>query len=109
MEEIRESSSGIKRRRKYDPDFKRDAVIMTFEEGRTVKAVAKDLGIAPDILSRWRREYDRKKELAFPGNGKEALSVEERKIRELEKRLRDVEIERDILKKAVAIFSRAPR
>jgi len=37
------------------------------------------------------------------------LSEEEQKIRELEKRLRDAEIERDILKKAVAIFSRAPR
>jgi transposase-like protein len=107
MEEV--SRKGIKRRRKYDADFKRDAVIMTFEEDRTVKAVAKDLRIAPDLLSRWRWKYDKKKELASPGNGKEALTVEEQKIRDLEKRLRDVEMERDILKKAVAIFSRVPR
>ena len=72
MEENRENSR-VKRRRKYDPDFMWDVVIMTFEEGRTVKAVAKDLGIAPDILSRWRREYDRKKELAWP-----FLEMEER-------------------------------
>ena len=100
---------GIRRRRKYDLEFKRNAVLMTMEMDRSVKEVAADLGIAADLLSRWRREYAARQELAFPGNGKEALSEEERRIRELEKRLRDVEVERDILKKAMAIFSRASK
>jgi transposase len=47
--------------------------------------------------------------LAFPGNGREALTSQEQKIRELEKKLKDAEMERDILKKAMAIFSRAPK
>jgi len=100
---------GIQRRRKYDPEFKRNAVLMTEETGRTVKEVARDLGISADLLYRWRVSYRERKELAFPGNGKEALTPEEARVRELEKRLRELELERDILKKAVAIFSRASR
>ena len=48
-------------------------------------------------------------ELAFPGKGKEALTSQEKEIRELKKRLKDAEMERDILKKAMAIFSKAPK
>ena len=47
-------------------------------------------------------------ELAFPGKGIEALSPEQKQIKELTKKLKDTEMERDILKKAVGIFSRAP-
>ena len=48
-------------------------------------------------------------ELAFPGHGKMALTEEQKRIRELEKKLHDTEMERDILKKAMAIFSRASK
>ena len=48
-------------------------------------------------------------ELAFPGNGKIALTQDQERIRELEKELKDTEMERDILKKAMAIFSSAPK
>jgi transposase len=96
-------------RRRYDPDFKRNAVQLTKEPGRSVKDVADNLGISKDLLYKWRRELRAKEELAFPGNGREALTEQEKRIRELEKKLKDAEMERDILKKAVAIFSRAPK
>ena len=96
-------------RRKYDSDFKINAVNLTEEPGRTVKEVAENLGIAKDLLYRWRREHRLKHEGAFPGNGNEALTGQEKRIRELEKKLKDAEMERDILKKAMAIFSRAPK
>ena len=96
-------------RRKYDSDFKRNAVSLTEEPGRTVKEVAENLGIAKDLLYRWRREHRLKHEGAFSGHGKEALTDQEKRIRELEKKLKDAEMERDILKKAMAIFSRAPK
>jgi transposase-like protein len=99
----------VQQRRKYDPDFKRNAVRLTEEPGRTVAGVAENLGIARDLLYRWRRAQGAKKEFAFPGNGREALTVQQQKIRELEKKLKDVEMERDILKKAMAIFSRASK
>lgn len=42
-------------RRKYDSDFKRNAVQLTDESGRTVTEVAENLGIGKDLLYRWRR------------------------------------------------------
>ncbi len=100
----------IKKRRKYDRDFKRNAVLLCAEPVRTVKEVAENLGIAKDLLYRWRREYHLSNgKPAFPGNGIEALTDEQKRIRELEKKLRETEMERDILKKAMTIFSRAPK
>jgi transposase len=96
-------------RRKYDSDFKRNAVQLTEEPGRTVAEVAENLGIGKDLIYRWRREQRAHPELVFPGNGREALTIQQQKIRELEKKLKDTEMERDILKKAMAIFSRAPK
>ena len=46
---------------------------------------------------------------AFPGNGVETLTDDQKRIRELEKELRDTQMERDILKKAMAIFSKGPK
>ena len=98
------------KRRKYDRDFKRNAVLLCTEPGRSVAEIAENLGIAKDMLYRWRREYHLSNgKLVFPGNGVEALTDEQRRIRELEKQLRETQMERDILKKAIAIFSRAPK
>jgi len=97
----------VQQRRKYDSDFKRNAVQLAEGPDRTVAGVAENLGISKDLLYRWRRAQRINKDLAFPGNGREALTSEQQKVRELEKRLKNAEMERDILKKAMAIFSRA--
>ncbi|MDM8536576.1 transposase [Desulfobacterales bacterium HSG17] len=100
----------IDQRRKYDRDFKKNAVLLCIEPGRSVSEVAENLGIGKDLLYRWRREYHNSNgRPAFPGNGIEALTDEQKRIRALEKKLRDTEMERDTLKKAMAIFSRAPK
>ncbi len=99
----------VQKRRKYDSDFKRNAVLLSEEEGRAVVQVAQNLGIRKDLLYRWRKEYSLRHELAFPGNGRESLSRQEQRIRDLEKELQDTRMERDILKKAMAIFSKAPK
>lgn len=98
----------VQRRRKYDPDFKRNAVQLTEEPGRTITDVAENLGISKDLLYRWRQEQRTNRGLAFPGNGRESLTDQQKRIRELEKQLKDTEMERDILKKAMAIFTRTP-
>lgn len=99
----------VQQRRKYDPDFKRNAVRLAEEPDRTVASIAENLGISKDLLYRWRRAQRVNNDLAFPGNGREALTSEQQKIRELEKKLKNAEMERDILKKAMAIFSRASK
>jgi transposase len=100
----------MSKRRKYDRDFKRNAVLLCTEPGRSVAEVAENLGIAKNVLYRWHREYQLSNgKTAFPGNGVEALTEEQKRIRELEKELRETQMERDILKKAMAIFSKAPK
>ena len=99
----------VQQRRKYDPEFKKNAVLLAEEPNRSVSDVAENLGIKVDLLYRWRRQFRDNGEIAFPGQGKIALTQEQKRIRELEKKLKDAEMERDILKKAMAIFSRTSK
>jgi len=95
-------SENIKHRRKYDREFKVQAVKLSLEKGKTVKDVAEDLGISAGNLTRWRREYREDSEHSFPGMGK--LKPEDEELRKLRKENADLRQERDILKKALAIF-----
>jgi transposase len=96
----------IKRERKsYDKSFKMMAVEL-FQNGKSSVEVGKDLGIAPDLIRRWGREFKVNEVKSFPGNGKQHHTEEQKEIIALRKALKDAEIERDILKKAVSIFSR---
>ena len=95
-----------KERRQFDKEFK----IMTVElclSGKSTTEVAEELGLRPELVSRWKREYQQKKEGSFSGQGKPALSAEQTEIARLKRQLREAEIERDILKKAVSIFSKS--
>ncbi len=90
----------VRKRRSYDVEFKKNAVLLTEDPDRTVADVADSLGIPKDMLYRWRRELSVQGAIAFPGRGNEALTDEQRELKELRKRLQDAEMERDILKKA---------
>jgi len=97
------------RRRRYDAEFKKNAIALSEEPGRSISEVEQSLGISQGLIYKWKKQLDNQGSLAFPGKGIEALTPEQKKIRELEKQLRDSEIEREILKKAVAIFSKTPK
>jgi transposase len=90
-------------RRHHSSEFKLEAVKLILN-GRSTSEVAAGLGISPAMLSRWKREYLKEQTNAFPGKG--YLKPEQQRIKDLEKQVRDLEEERNILKKAVAIFSR---
>ena len=94
-------------RRQFDAEFKREAVRLSYEPGRTMASVARDLGIAETNLWRWRKKLAELGESAFPGTGH--VSAEEEELRRLRRELADVTEERDILKKALAVFSRRPK
>jgi len=68
-----------KNRRQYSGEFKKEAVEHSFASDKTVKEVASDLGIAHSNLRRWRSEYSKREELAFPGHGKENLTPPRRR------------------------------
>ncbi len=80
-------------RRKYDEQFKREAVRM-IDNGQSVRSVAQALGVAESQLHKWKRQFN------------QTRAVGDSEVGELMKRLRQVEQERDILKKALSIFSR---
>jgi transposase len=89
-------------RRKYTKDFKKESIDYLLRSGKKVSEVASELGLRSEILNRWRREYEQHEEKAFPGQGNPV----EAELAKLRKELADVKMERDILKKAVSIFSK---
>jgi transposase len=79
--------------RKYDEEFKREAV-RKIHDGQSVASVARELGCAESLLHNWKRQ------------AVETSSDSEREVLALRKKLREVEMERDILKKAALIFGK---
>jgi transposase len=92
--------------RKYDSEFKQEAVDMASEPGVTNRDVERRLGIGQGVLSRWKKEFKSDGRQAFPGKGH--LKPEDEKLRRLTRENERLRRERDILKKAVAIFSTDP-
>ena len=93
-----EGEKGKKKR--FDRDFKMSAVKMVTEGGHKASEVARGLGIHPNQLYNWKRKYSDNGDKAFPGKGHLT------ELSALRRQLREVEMERDILKKAVGIFSK---
>jgi transposase len=91
-------------RRKFDKQFKLDALRLVARGDRPINAIARDLGIHPNLLYKWREQFTLDHEDAFPGKGK--LKPEDEEFRRLRRELEVVTEERDILKKALAVFSR---
>lgn len=94
-------------RRKFDREFKEDAISLIVDGGRPVRDVARDLGIHENMLHRWKQEYLQDKEHSFPGKGH--MKPHEEEIFKLKRKVADLEEDRAILKKALAIFSKRPK
>ena len=95
------------RRRHFTREFKRDAVQLVTERGMPVGKVARDLDIHPNLLHLWRRRFLKDGDKAFVGKGR--VKPEEAEIKKLRKELEKVKEQRDILKKALAVFSKQNR
>jgi transposase len=92
--------------RKYDLEFKLEAVGMAAEPGVTNRSVERRLGIGQGVLSRWKRELRNDATPALPGKGQ--LKPADEEVRRLKRENERLRRERDILKKAMAIFSTDP-
>lgn len=96
-----------KERRTYTKEFKEGAVRLVVEGGRKAAEVARDLGIHENRIYQWKKQIQESGDDAFPGKGN--LPPQEEEIRKLKRELEDTREEREILKKALAIFSKKPR
>jgi len=93
-------------RKKFTKGERLEIVKQSFEPGCAVADLADRYGISPNTLSNWRRKFREEHGLEPIGQGIKTMSEEERKIARLEKQLRAAQLERDILKKAIGIFSK---
>jgi transposase len=91
-------------RKSYDKEFKLQAVRMVKEDGKRIAEVARELDLAEQTLHNWVKKYNQGKEAAFVGSGN--VSPEDKAERDLQKRIRDLEEENAILKKAMGIFAK---
>jgi transposase len=95
------------KRRHFTRDFKRDAVQLVTAKGMPVGKVARELDIHPNLLHLWRRRFLKDGDKAFVGKGR--VKPEDAEIKKLRKELEKVKEQRDILKKALAVFSKQNR
>ena len=86
-------------RKKYDEEFKKRAVRMSYSSERPVMAVAESLGVTSNMIYRWRKKYT-------PDGEKTQLAQQQDELSELRRRITDLEEENYILKKASAFFAK---
>ena len=92
----------MSKRRKYSDEFKREAVQLTNHPGVSKSQIARELGINPNMLGRWCREFQVGGKQAFPGKG----HAHDEEVARLRRELARVKKERDFLKEAAAFFAK---
>jgi transposase len=93
--------------RHHSKEFRKETVRLVIQSGKTVKQVAEELGINYWTLKEWVKKYGRDEQGNLIASGLKMSPEEENKI--LRRELADTKEERDILKKAIAVFSKKPK
>lgn len=89
----------------YSKQYKFDVIQQSYQRNN-IKELADELGIRPELIYRWRKEYEKDESGSFPGQGVARQSSDEEKMARMERELAEARMERDILKKAIGIFSK---
>lgn len=93
-----------KKRSRYSNEFKLEAINLVEEQGRKIPEVASSLGIGRTTLEKWVYQYRKEQQGIAPTQGR-ALTPEQREIQQLRKEVKQLKMERDILKKASALLA----
>jgi transposase len=93
-------------RRTFSPEFKLEAIKLVRERGVTISQAARDLGLHVNVLRKWLKDHSANGEQAFPGRGKQR--PDDAEVSRLRRELAKTKAERDILKKAIAFFTKEP-
>jgi len=88
-------------RKRYSKEFKLEVLEMVRISGKSHSQIEREMGLGNGAIYRWLKEHEEYREDAFPGNG----NPKEKEIYELKRELERTKRQRDILKKALAIFS----
>jgi transposase len=91
-----------KKRRTFSPEFKLEAAQLVLNQGYTIKAACEAVGVGKSTLEYWIRQLKVERQGKTPAAS--AITPEQRKIQELEKQIRRLEMEKEILKKATALL-----
>ena len=91
-------------RKGFTPEYKEEIIKLVTERKKKISEVARDIGVTSPSIRRWIAQYSEYGKDAFPGKGN--LRAEDDRIRKLMRDNIDLKEENDILKKAMAIFSR---
>ena len=94
--------SSKRTRRNFSPEFKLESAQLVVDQGYTIKEAAKAVNVSESSIANWVSQLKKERRTGNPiGNG---ISPEQRRIKELEKKIKRVEMENDILKKATALL-----
>lgn len=91
-------------RRTFDREFKISAVKLVMDTGKSVKSIAAELGISENSLFNWKKKYIEDAKNSFPGKG--YMKPEQEELRKKDREIARLKMERDILKKAIAYFTK---
>jgi len=94
----------MKKNRRFDAEFKKDIVKLYLDGGRSVPSLSAELGIHGNTIYKWIEAYRADPENAFPGTGH--MKPEEEELARTKRRVRELEEEVEILKKAAAYFAK---
>ena len=89
-------------KRTFTAEYKKEIAKLILEKGMSQKEISKDINVHVNTLNNWVRKYKEEGEEAFPGKGK--LSPQDQEVYELKKKMKDLEEENEILKKAMTFF-----
>ncbi len=90
-------------RRVFTPEFKNDSASLVLDEGYSMKEACKAVGVGLSTMERWVSQLRQERKGITPKNSK-ALTSEQRRIQELESKIKRIEREKEILKKATALL-----
>ncbi len=92
----------MSKRRKYSPEFKLEAVALTYQPGVSCRQIALEIGINPNLLSRWKREANTNSDKTFAGSG----TPRDEEVAQLKRELARLKKERDFLREAATFFAK---
>ncbi len=96
--------SGSKYHKRFAPEYKKEMVRLVEELGKSPAEVAKDIGVTATSVRRWAVKFGSQGSASFPGKGN--LHPVDEEVRKRDKRIKDLEEENAILKKAMSIFAK---